>query len=207
MLKRYVLTVLFIVLTGIGAALSLKAAVGVGAWDAMTQSIGYVTAIKVGTVGMALNISCVVGQIILKGKQFKPFQLIQVVVSIVLGIVVNFFFYNVLGNLVLNQYFIQLLVLLVAYILIALSVSMVIMLGIVTFPLEGLCLAIEEKTPFKFAKIRQFVDVLSVAVALLLTQVFALPMTIREGTVIGMLIFGPLLGFFIKHLQEKVNRL
>jgi len=68
-MKKMILSLLFIsiniVITGIGASLGIKAAVGVGAWDALSQSLSTVIGMKIGTFSMFLNISCFVLQLLI----------------------------------------------------------------------------------------------------------------------------------------------
>ena len=66
-------------------------------------------------------------------------------------------------------------------------------------------MALAKKTKYHFAFIRQMVDILAIFFTLVLTFSLDVPMTAREGTVIGMLIFAPLMGFFIKRLQPIIN--
>lgn len=205
-LKRIILLIFFVVSVGVGASFTLKVAIGLGAWDAVAQSVSYLSGIKVGTLGMILNISCVAGQLILLKKKFKFKHLLQVPVAIILGVVVNFFLYGVLGAITLDSYIMKLVVLLAAFVIVAFAVSSVMVLDVVTFPLEGFCMALANKTKWKFAVIRQAADIISILVALLLTFGLSLPMTLREGTIIGMLIFGPLLGFFMRIIEPIFRR-
>lgn len=201
-IKRYIALVILVSLAGCGAALSLKAAIGVSAWDALTQTFSDLIHIKVGTMGMILNCSCIVGQIIILKKDFKPIQLLQAVVSIILGSVINFMLYEVY-TFELTAYWQNIALLVLAYILMAMLVGAVMTLNIVTFALEGLCMALERITPFEFAKIRQAVDVISIILCFILSFTLKLPLAVREGTVIGMIMFAPLMGQFMK-IENKL---
>ena len=201
-LKRYIAIVVFATLVGVFAALSLKAAIGVSAWDALTQTFSDLIHIKVGTMGIILNCSCIVGQIIILKKDFKPIQLLQAAVSIVLGLVINFMLYEVY-TFELTAYWQNITLLIVAYIFMAMFVGAVMTLNIVTFALEGLCMALERITPFEFAKIRQGVDVVSIILCFILSFALKLPIAVREGTIIGMLMFAPLMGQFMK-IENKL---
>jgi uncharacterized membrane protein YczE len=206
-IKRYAAMLVLIIATGIGAAFSIKAAVGVGAWDAMTQTLGFLTGIKVGTIGMAINISCVAGQLVILRKDFKFRHLLQVPVSILLGMVVNFVLYNLLGDISFDIYLLRIAVLVSSYTLIAASVGAIMDLDAVTFALEGLCMAVAGRTGMKFSHIRQLVDVLCIVLVLILVVTVKVPLTVREGTVIGMLMFGPMIGFFMKKSGPLFRRL
>jgi uncharacterized membrane protein YczE len=205
--KKYCLLVVLITFTGVGVAISLKASIGVGAWDAMTQSIAYLSGIKIGTIGIILNCLCVLGQVLLLRKNFKPLQLLQVPVSILLGIVVNFFLYDVLSCFSWENYILRFILFILAVLLIAFSVSAVMVLNIVTFAVEGFCMALSKKINKDFSRIRQGADIFSIVVSLIITFGLSQMLTLREGTIIGMLIFGPLLGIFMKFLIPIFKKL
>ena len=94
--KRYILIVLAFMIVGTGCAFTLKSGIGVGAWDAMAKSVSDLIGIEVGTMGMIFNCTCVVGQIIILRKKFRWIQLLQIPLSVLLGMVINFVFYELL---------------------------------------------------------------------------------------------------------------
>lgn len=200
-LKRMFMLSILVMIVGIGASLTLKVAIGVGAYDALAQSISYFFGIKVGTIGMILNCSCVLGQWILLKKDFKFRHLMQVPVSIIIGLVINFIFYDVLGYITIDSYFMKVMLLFVALIVLAFAIACVLLLDVVTFPLEGLCMAFAKKTKMAFTVVRQSADIVSILLAVLITFGLSLPLTLREGTIFGMLIFAPLIGYFMKRIQ------
>lgn len=204
--RRYSALIILIILTGIGSAFSLKAAVGVGSWDALTLTISFFVRVKVGTVGMILNILCVLGQILLLKKEFKWINLLQIPVSILLGTVVNFFLYDILSNFTIDSYLINVLLLIGSYVYLSIIVGTIMTLDLITFSLEGFCMAIANKTNQSFGKVRQIADILCIVIVFLLALAFSLPLSVREGTVISMLIFGPLLSFFMPKIEILVKK-
>lgn len=211
-MKKMLLSLLFIsfniIITGIGASLSIKAAVGVGAWDALSLSISTVIGMKIGTFSMILNISCVVLQLLMLGKRFKPIALLQVFVAILLGYVVNYMYYTIYANVVIDNYFINLILFVVSIVIIVIGVANIMAMNFISFPLEGACLVISDRFKLNFGKVRQGVDILSIIIALVVAFSFQNAITVREGTVIGMLMFGPLLDRimrFVKPILEKMG--
>jgi len=211
-MKKMILTFLFIslniVITGIGASLGIKAAVGVGAWDALSQSVSTVIGMKIGTFSMLLNISCVVVQFLMLGKRFKPIALLQVFVAILLGYVVNFMLYTIFTNLVIDSYFINLGIYIVSVFIIVIGVANIMAMNLISFPLEGACIVISDRFKLNFGKVRQWVDIISIAIALAVAFIFQDTITVGVGTVIGMLLFGPLLDrimHFVRPRLEKVG--
>ena len=196
-----------VIFLGIGVSIALKVDVGVGAWDALSQSISRVINIKVGTIAMMLNISCVLIQLLLLKKEFKIKHVLQILVAILLGIVVNFILYEVLSNFTVNNYFIKILLLLVAYIICAISVSVIMAINFVSLPLEGCCIVISARINKKFGTLRQVVDIISIIIALSISLIFNQRLPVREGTIIGMIIFGPMLDFFMKIMMPTLKKL
>lgn len=197
---------LFSVLVALGISLMLKAAVGVGAFDAMTQSVSRLSGIRIGTVAMLFNLIFVAGQLaVIKGK-FGLGQLLQIPLVILIGMLVNFFYYDLLAPFEFQSYLLSLAVFLVAIVMASFSVSVVTALNLVTFPIESFCMVLSKKITLKFSTIRQLFDVICIGVSLGLTFLFGMDSSVREGTVIGMLLFGPLMGFFISRIHPLVEK-
>lgn len=204
--KRVTLMVLSMTLVSLSASMTIKAAIGLSPWDAIAQSLSHISMIKVGTIGMMLNISCVFGQLVLLRKEFPIRQLLQIPASVLIGVLVNFFYYTIFDTLVLPNYLMSTLLFFLGTFLAAFAVSMVMVVNVVTFPLEAFCMAVALKVGTRFSVIRQSVDILAVILTLSLTFTVDIPLTVREGTIIGMLIFAPLLGIIIKRLQPLIDR-
>ncbi|MDD8048644.1 MAG: hypothetical protein PHH04_03465 [Thomasclavelia sp.] len=205
--KQYLLVVLFVIGVGFSCGLTLKAAIGVGAWDALAQTGYEITGIEVGTVGMITNFVCVFIQIIVLKKEFRLVQLFQIPLSFILGIVVNFAVYDVYAMFSINNYFMNVVLLITGYILCSFMVGAVMVLDQVTFALEGACMAVSKKTGIEFHKLRTGVDVVSVILGISLAFIFNVPLAIREGTIIGMIIFGPSMGVFMRYQKKWFKKL
>lgn len=205
-LKRYLLVIFCFVMIGFGCAFTLKAAVGVGAWDALGQTGYDLFGIKAGTVSMVLNCSCVFVQIIILRKDFRLVQLLQIPCSIVFGYVTNFVLYDLLGNVVIDSYIFNVMLFVFGTCWNALFVSTIMCVDAVTTALEGACAAMTKVLPFQFSVIRQAIDVICICLILIVVFVCDIPSSIREGTIIAAVIFGPLLGFFMKHIQPIIHR-
>jgi uncharacterized protein len=205
--KKSLFTAFFIMIAATGVAFGLKAAVGVGAWDAFSQATSMVTGIKVGTFSMMMNLSCVLVQLVILKKDFKLLSFLQIFMAILLGIFVNLVFYEVLANITIDSYLINMLIYIVSLIIIIMAVALIMSINFLSFPLEAACMAVASKTKLKFGTIRQLVDVFAIIGALIIAVSFQNPIPVREGTVIGMLMFGPMIAWFIPRFQPLVKRL
>ena len=206
-IKQILFMALGVTITGIGASLSVKAAVGIGAWDALSLSVSTVIGMKIGTFSMIMNISCVVIQLVMLGKKFKPLMFLQVFVAILLGYVVNFMIYEVLAGVVIEPYYLNMLLYLTGILIIIFGVANIMSINFISFPLEGACTVISERYHINFGKVRQWADILSVLIALAVSFIFSTDLTVREGTIIGMFLFGPLLHQFMLILKPRLRKL
>ena len=204
-IKRYILVVLCIMLVGTACAFTLKAGIGVGAWDALAKSFSDLTGIEVGTAGVIFNSCCVFGELLILRKKFKLNHLLQLPLSLLLGTVVNFVLYDLLV-FPFDSFVGGIVMFLCASTLAALGVSIIMLLDEVTFALEGLCMAITSIVPIKFSLLRQLVDVVSVIVSVSMTLFLDLPWAIGLGTILGMLTFGPTLGIFMKLFKPILKK-
>ena len=201
MSKKIIVLTVLVSFVSVGVALTLKAGIGVGAWDALIASISGISDIPIGTVGIVLNFICIFAQIIILRSNFRKIQLLQFPISVLFGVVINFMLYEVFSMLTLDSYAIQLGTLLLGYGIIAFSIAGIMVMDLISFPVEGFSMVISDLIHKKFHVIRQLVDVFSVITALLLIFIFHKPLVVREGTIIGVIIFGPLLGVFMKVLK------
>ena len=136
--KRITLCLLIIIIVSFACALTLKASIGVGAWDALAQTGSSISGIQVGTVGMILNFVCILIQLIILKKNFKAKQALQIVLSFAIGYAVNFFYYDVLGGIDLSNYLLRVVALIIGYVIFAFTVAVIMLLDVVTFCKEVL---------------------------------------------------------------------
>ena len=204
--KQYLTMMILIICNGCACALTMKAAIGIGAWDAMAQTLSVLTTIKVGTMGIIFNCLCVLGELIILKREFTFRHFLQVVVSFLFGFVVNFMFYNVL-TFEISSYAMRVVFLILAYVGMAIFVGGIMVLNIATFALEGFCMELSKKIRIEFSKIRQAVDVICIILSLSICFFSDIPFIIREGTVIGMLIYSPVLKLAMTYETKLFKKL
>lgn len=200
--KAFGVLIFLIILTSIGVAIMIKTGLGLGPWDATALTFSYITGIKVGTMGMIFNFICIVGQIIILKSNFKGIKLLQIPIAMLLGHVINFVHYVVFKDLVINNYIVALISYILALICMSGIIGGIVELNLTTFPVEGLCLAISEKFNISFAKIRQLLDVVCIFLIVVLTLIFSVKWSMREATIMSMVIFAPVMGKFMPLIRK-----
>lgn len=187
-----------------GVSFMIKADIGLIAWDAFYVTIGNILGIKEGDMSIISNIILFIIQLILLGKQFKKSQWLQIPVTLFFGILINFMLYKVL-KFELNSYILQVILFVFGITLTSFAVSLLVTLNIVAMPLDALAASIEDISKFKFEPVRLSFDIFAVLSALALSYMFSSKYLVREGTILGMVIFNGAMPIFRRYLKEKLN--
>lgn len=203
MLKKITMTIVGILLVYASVAFAIKAGIGVLPVDAAIATIADVIGIKVGTFSMIFHGSFFVGQILIEKKDFRKMELLQIVYVTLGGSVLNFFLYTVLSGVSFAFYPVRLIVSVVAFIVSAFGCTLVLETHLMRTPMEGCIQLIAERMGTTMGKLRQKIDIVLVLISVVLTLIFGTEWTLREGTIIAALIFGPAMDFWKKTVFSK----
>lgn len=191
MVKKIIRTVIGIVLIYGAVAFAMKAGLGVLPVDAAIATIAAVLGVKVGTISILFHGSFFLGQVAMERKNFRKMELFQILYITLGGTVLNFFLYVLLKDVTFSFYPIRLLVTLAAFLTAAFGCTLVLETHLMRTPMEGCIQMIADRLGMANGKLRQRIDIVLVATSLVLTLIFGTDWTLREGTVIAALIFGP----------------
>ena len=207
MFKKISFTILGIVLIYGAVAFAIKASIGVMPVDAAIATVAAVLGIKVGTISMLFHGSFFVGQILMEKKNFRKTEFLQLLYITLGGSVLNFFLYTVLQNISFSLYPVRLLVCVLAFIVSAFGCTLVLETHLMRTPMEGCIqmMADRSRSGITMGKLRQVIDILLVILTVVLTLIFGTDWTLREGTIIAALIFGPAMDFWKKTVFSKVK--
>lgn len=207
MFKKIVFTILGIILIYSAVAFAIKAGIGVMPVDAAIATVAAVLGIKVGTISMLFHGSFFVGQIVMEKKNFRKMEFLQLLYITLGGSVLNFFLYTVLRDISFSFYPVRLLICILAFIVSAFGCTLVLETHLMRTPMEGCIqmMADRSKRGITMGKLRQFIDILLVILAVVLTLLFGTDWTLREGTIIAALIFGPAMDFWKKTVFSKIT--
>lgn len=207
MLKKISLTILGIILIYSAVAFAIKAGIGVMPVDAAIATAAAVLGIKVGTISMLFHGSFFVGQIIMEKKNFRKMEFLQLLYITLGGSVLNFFLYIVLRDVSFSFYPLRLLICILAFIVSAFGCTLVLETHLMRTPMEGCIQMMAERSRLgiTMGRLRQVIDILLVIFAVVLTLIFGTDWTLREGTIIAALIFGPAMDFWKKTVFSKIT--
>ncbi len=200
MMKKILKTIVGIIIIYGSVAVAIKAGLGVLPVDAAIATIADVIGMKVGTFSMLFHGSFFVGQILIEKKAFRKTEFLQVLYIVLGGTVLNFILYVLLKDFTLTFYPVRLLVCILAFIVSAFGCTMVLETRLMRTPMEGCVQLIAERIGTKMGALRQKIDIALVILSVVLTLIFHTEWTLREGTVIAALIFGPAMDFWKKYV-------
>ncbi len=192
-------------ISAFGMSLLIKSALGQSTVSALAYNISMVSNIKTGTIVAYVNYLCLIGQVILLKRDFRPFQLLQLAITFLFGVMVNFFLYDFpfTTNLTLPGYPLQAVAFLVGIVIMSFGVAFVFVADFVFLPFEGFCKLLASHFSLPFGKLRVGIDSSLVVISLVLIYIQNLPNTsIREGTILYALAFGFLINFFTTNLNK-----
>ena len=216
--RRCILFIVSLFFVALGIRLSLIAALGTGPSTAFSAAMSKIVGKDVAFWLFLINVLCVVIQIVIYGKKFNPFQLIQVAASLVFSLFVAY-----VDPLVSwwtpSNYFVRLIQLLLSIALQAFGVLCVVKAGIIRMPMECSLIAIQTKIPLKVGTLKILFDLFWLLAALILSGIYLLVHDsftiasftslagIREGTFITALLTGLFINFFDKLCGKQVAAL
>ena len=187
------LSLMAFILTGLGTSMSIEGAIGISSFNALNYSLSNLFQMKIGTMTIILNLLFLFLYIVLTKGKFIVKYVFQLIAVSSIGIVINFFTYNIFDKMEVGNYFISVMYLVCGVFIGGISVAFILALDTMSFPVEAFCLEIANMKNIKFSKVRRLIDIISVSVSLLITLLFSYPLVI---TVVSLLLFSIVIGYF-----------
>ena len=204
--RKIIKSYIFYTLSALGISLGIIANIGVSSYNSMNLSLAYVNNIKIGTVTIFFNITFLLIYMILTKFTQKYKYLIQALSVFMFGTLINYFTYGVLDGITNLRYIERVLLFSGGTVLSGLSIGMIIYYNIITFPLESLCIKISEMSKISFIKLRYSVDIISILVSVSVSMINELPIYVREGTVISMILLSFTINLSKNYAKKTIKR-
>lgn len=188
----------------LGIVLNTKANLGVSPIISIPFGISIIWHINLGAATAAIYILYVLGQVIILGKKFQPIQLLQVPLSIIFGMVINFlsgFITINSSNLVVN-----LLLLALGIICTGVGASFTLLMNILPNAADGFVQAVSIRTGKKLGTIKNILDASCVMITIMMGLLFDGKIVgIGIGTVIAVICIGRVIALTNLLMGEKLT--
>lgn len=196
LIKRYAFFIVGLFVNALGVSLITKAQLGTSPISSIPYTLSKGFTFTMGTFTFFLNMILIIGQIIFLKKDFKKVQFIQIPISVLFGVFIDFTM-SVLSFLSPTTYILKALFLLIGCVILALGVSMEVIPNVVMLSGEAFVNAISTKLEKEFGTTKVCFDVTLVIGATIISLVlFHKIVGVREGTVVAALIVGMIAKFF-----------
>lgn len=207
--KRYLLFVLCLFFMGMGVALTKHGELGVSPISSVANVISCrFTFLSFGNWLIISNCVLIVGQILLLRRNFKPFQLLQIPLSVLFGYFTDLgmFFAKLIPN---DSYIVQLLLVVSGMIVLGFGIALGVVADVILNSGEAFVKALSDVTRKDFGNTKIMFDVcwvlLSVMLSLLLFD--GKLVGTREGTLISAFGVGLVVKFFRRIIQEPLTKM
>lgn len=179
----------------IGIALSVKSNLGVSPVSSIPYTMTCVWGIEMGKATILFHIVLVLIQIVLLRKNFKPVQLLQVLVGIVFGYFTTFCNYMVSFLPTPHNLAIRLVMVLASTVFVAFGIFLYLPADLIPLAGEGCMQAVSSVTHIEFSKVKTGFDCTMVLVSAItcLTLLHSLG-SVGAGTIIAAILVGTLVG-------------
>ncbi|MDT2829799.1 DUF6198 family protein [Vagococcus carniphilus] len=185
-MKKLSQSLFYYFISAVGISLTIKANVGVSSFNSLNVSIANLSTLQIGTVTTLLNISFLIGCVLLDKERSFPKYLLMLVAVMSFGEVINLVYYHLFSQFTIDSYLLNLILFLLGVVIAGFGTGQVLRLSLLKFPIESFCQLLAEKTSHSFSTYRYSVDIVCVSLSLILSFAFSLPIVVREGTIISL---------------------
>ena len=174
---QHVLLLVSLFLLALGVAICIRSSLGSSVISSLPYSFalagedGLVPQLTLGMYTNILNVLLVLGQIVVLQKKFNPIQLLQLLIGVVFGVLIDLSMI-LTTFLITSDIILQLIEMIVGSSVMALGVAMEIRCASITMPGEGLPAALSKKTGKPFANMKIYVDLCLVLSAIISMFIF-----------------------------------
>ena len=189
-IERCIIFLIGLFMMSFGIAFSIKASLGTSPISSVPYVTSYISGLSVGETTIIINILFIILQIVILRKKYDLFQLFQIPVLILFGMMI-YFSQSLIKDITYTNYFQQWVLCIICILMVGIGVSIEVMAKLVTTPGEGLVLAISKIFNIKFGNIKIAFDITLVLISLTTILIYLGHLEgVREGTIIAAIFVG-----------------
>ncbi|AQP42503.1 membrane protein [Streptococcus gallolyticus] len=205
--KRLIMYFLGLFTMTIGVALSVKSNLGVSPVSSIPYTMTCIWGIEMGKATIIFHCFLVLLQMILLRRNFKPINLLQILVGIVFGYFTTFCNWGVSFLPTPENLVIRLLMMLISTVIIAFGIFMYLPPNIMPLAGEGAMKAVSDVTGIAFPKVKVGFDITMVVISLISCLIFIKGLgSVGIGTIVAAFLVGSILNVienFLGNYRDK----
>lgn len=206
--KRYGLFIVSLFFAALGVAVTKHGELGVSPISSVANVLSYqFTVLSLGEWLIVWNCVLILGQVVIRRRDFAPIQLLQVPLSFLFGWFTDFGSWCVSG-IPAESYLLRLALVLGGTVILGFGIALAVLANVVMNSGEAFVKAMSDKLWMNFGNVKIGFDISCVVLAVMLSLVFFHSVVgTREGTVIAALLTGQIVKCFVRRLRIPVERL
>lgn len=207
--KRYTLFIFSLFFAATGVAVTKHGELGVSPISSVANILSCkYTALSLGWWLIIWNCVLILGQIVIRRKEFELVQLLQIPLSFLFGYFTDFGMWCV-SFIPADVYIVRLLCVIGGVVILGFGISLAVIANVIMNSGEAFVKAVSDKSGKEFGNIKIAFDVICVILSLLLSVIFFQGEIVgtREGTVISALLTGVVVKLFTKVLKTPVEKI
>jgi uncharacterized membrane protein YczE len=207
-IRKIIVSLLGFSIMAFGVAFSIKAALGTSPISSVPYVTGEISGLSVGTTTIIMHCIFILLQIILLRKNYRLFQLSQLAVALIFGVMTDFAVFCI-KVVSVDSYLGKWGLCIIGIILVGIGVSLEVVADFTVVAGEGLVIAITKAFHTKFGNTKIAFDMTLVLIAAVLSFVFLGKIAgVREGTLAAAVLVGQISKLCLKHygkLRKWIN--
>ncbi|MCQ2519376.1 MAG: DUF6198 family protein [Lachnospiraceae bacterium] len=206
--KEYVLFLVGLFISGVGVAITKKGELGVSPVSSVANIMSiYVPKLTLGNWLIVWNCVLILGQIIILGKKFQLFQLLQIPLSFLFGYFTDFGTW-LMSFINSDLYIFRLCCVLVGTIVLAFGIAVTVSVNVIMNSGEAFVKAVSDRSKKEFGTVKLFFDISCVSLSVILSLIFfhGKILGTREGTIIAAVCTGICVKFFMPLIKKYTGR-
>lgn len=184
-----------------------KTGLGIAPIEALAFNINQLTGIGVGTLFSIIGVIFVIIQMIIKHKEFKLREVIQLLFMVIYGLFVDLVIYFVFPNDLQLSTSLKWILFAFGQTISYLGIGLFVASGVIVAPLECLCMTVSHSYKLQFKHARWIVEGIVLIIALLLFIFGDLAISnIGLGTILILIASGPIIQSLIEYFSRMYAR-
>ena len=202
---RIILYIIGLFLIALGSCVSINSDLGISPVNSLPYVISLVFRQPLSGCVIGVFSFYILLQILILRREFRVINLLQALFSVLFGYFVDLATL-VVGDFSIPTYAGKLVMLIISMLLIALGVLIYVSMELIPMPMEGLSLAIAQKSGIPFHNTKIFVDCVVVGSGVLTSFLFTNQLIgIREGTIITAILVGKIIAILRRPLAPILH--
>lgn len=188
-MKRWINSLIYFIVFGIGTSFQMIANIGYGSVDSLIMTFSDLGKISTGLSTILVSTIMVILNILIVKKIKLSTLMTELIMSLVLGSIINVFYYKILNQIPLNSIYAKSCVMFIGIELSAFSAAIMAKKKLFKSPFESFSYELSNKLNYSYSTTRWGIDIISFLIVIFAKMVLGSTVAIGLGTFMSLILF------------------